>query len=251
MPHREHDAGLVWNRLSAPRMAPYLEKAGGDKGDALALYEWSTRTAAAAFEDVGHFEVLLRNAVDSCLRRHFREDERKIPWFLLPLPGGEGAAAPVRSVRERLREEGKESRDQIVAGLTFGYWSGLLGPEYAELWRDGLHKAFPNAPGRRRRVFAALDGIRVFRNRLAHHDSMLGVDVPFEARRVFAAARWIDEDAAAWLERRSRVLELCRLCPTGAGDTAADRARERRKPLRAVLRSAAGLRAAARSRPRT
>ncbi|MDT0300516.1 hypothetical protein [Streptomonospora wellingtoniae] len=252
MPHPEHDAGIVWNRLSEPRMAPYLDRAGGDKGDALALYEWSTRIAAAAFEDVGHVEVLLRNAVDSCLRRHFREDERGIPWFLMPLPGGEGAAAPVRSVRQRLREDGKESRDQIVAGLTFGYWSGLLGAEYADLWRECLHRAFPNAPGRRRKVYEALDGIRAFRNRLAHHDSMLGVDVPFEARRVFEAARWIDAEAAAWLEHRSRVPELCRLCPTGAVGAGAHRRRERRARLRAALRSAsAGLRNAARTRPRS
>ncbi|MFC7327598.1 hypothetical protein [Marinactinospora rubrisoli] len=207
MPHADDNVDIVWNRLSESRMTPYLVKANGDRRDALAMYEWSTRMAATAFEDVGHLEVLLRNALDSCLRAHFDEDGRGIPWFLMPIPGGD-FADQVQNVRERLREQGKETRDQIVAGLTFGFWSGFLRDPYQELWRPCLRRAFPNAPGRREEVFAVLDGVRQFRNRIAHHDSMLGIDIPSESRRIFTAARYIDHDVADWLERRSRVLEV-------------------------------------------
>ncbi|MFV2197093.1 hypothetical protein [Nocardiopsis sp. LOL_012] len=210
---------IVWNRLSEPRMAPYLRKTGGDRRDALAVYEWSARTAAAAFEDVGHLEVLLRNALDECLREHVRESECGIPWFLLPTPGGEHVAEAVQVVRERLRKQKQESRDQIVAGLTFGFWSGLLGTRYEELWRECLYRAFPNASGRRKEVSVELDGVRKFRNRLAHHDSMLSVDVPFEARRIFTLARYIDHDVADWLEQRSRVLKVYGERPVDIEDT--------------------------------
>ncbi|MFD0774074.1 hypothetical protein ACFQZ2_09070 [Streptomonospora algeriensis] len=231
----DDDAGIVWNLLSEPRTAPYLEKAGGNRNDALALYEWSARTAAAAFEDVGHLEVLLRNALDARLARYFREDSRRIPWFLMPIPGDGHGAESVQAVRERLREEGKESRDEIVAGLTFGFWSGLLGEAYDELWRECLHEVFPNSSGRRPQVFAVLDTVRRFRNRLAHHDSLLGTDIPAEAERVVEAARYIDHGAADWLERRSRVLEVYRQRPVDVGPLPPPR-RKRRSLLRPVLR---------------
>ena len=129
----EHHVEVVWDHLSEPRMAPYVDKVGGDRRNALAVYEWSTRTAAAAFEDVGHLEVLLRNALDRCLRDHFTETARGIPWFLMPVPGGDLIPETIEPVRVRLCAQSKrtpasrETRDQIVAGLTFGFWAGLLG----------------------------------------------------------------------------------------------------------------------------
>lgn len=70
VPSVDLDEAVVWDMLSEPRMAPYLEAAGGDKGNALRLYEWSARTSSAAFEVVGH------------------QDQCGIPWFLMPTPGG-------------------------------------------------------------------------------------------------------------------------------------------------------------------
>lgn len=219
MPPVEVDSSLVWNMLSEPRMAPYLRGAGHDKTKALALYEWSSRTSAAAFEVVGHFEVLLRNAIDRCLRVHFREEQCGIPWFLLPTPGGEYVAETVTAVRERLRPLHKESRHQIIAGLSFGFWSGILGPRYEGLWRDCLRRAFPNSSGDRKQVAVAIERVRKFRNRLAHHDSLINVDIPFEVRQVVELASFIDHDAARWLQRCSNVMEVYAQRPVKVEDT--------------------------------
>jgi hypothetical protein len=219
MPPVDVDVAAVWDRLSEPRMAPYLRVAGEDQGKALALYEWNTQVSAAAFEVVGHLEVLLRNAIDRCLRERFREDYCGIPWFLLPMPGGEHVVEAVAEVRGRLRPQGKETRHQIVAGLSFGFWSGLLGPKYEDLWREALHRAFPNSSGRRNQVAAAVERVRKFRNRLAHHDSMINVDIPFEIRQVLGLASFIDVNAAAWLERCSRAMAVYAQRPVTSAET--------------------------------
>jgi hypothetical protein len=219
MPPVEVDVSVVWNMLSEPRMAPYLKSAAGDMGNALALYEWSTRTSSASFEVVGHLEVLLRNALDRCLREHYREDQCGIPWFLLPTPGEEHVAEAVTAVRARLRPLRKESRHQIIAGLSFGFWSGILGARYEELWRECLHRAFPNSSGRRKQVAVALERVRKFRNRLAHHDSIINVDVPFEIRQVIELASYIDRDAAKWLQQCSNVMEVYAQRPIKVEDT--------------------------------
>lgn len=219
MPPVEVDSSVVWNMLSEPRMAPYLRSADGDKAKALALYEWSARTSSAAFEVVGHFEVLLRNAIDRCLRDYFREEQCGIPWFLLPTPGGEHVAEAVNVVRERLRPLHKESRHQIVAGLSFGFWSGLLGTKYEDLWRECLRRAFPHSSGKRKQVAVAIERVRKFRNRLAHHDSTINVDVPFEIRQVIELASFIDQDAAEWLQRCSNVMDVYAQRPVKVEDT--------------------------------
>ncbi|UJW34334.1 hypothetical protein L3Q67_11520 [Saccharothrix sp. AJ9571] len=220
------DVDVVWDMLSEPRMAPYLATVGCDKAKALELYEWGSRTSSAAFEVVGHLEVLLRNALDRSLRRHFREDQRGIPWFLLPTPGGEHVAEAVATVRERLRPLGQESRHQIIAGLSFGFWSGLLGTRYEELWRDCLHRAFPNSSGKRKQVAVAVERVRKFRNRLAHHDSTINVDIPFEVRQIFDLAAYIDADAANWLKQRSTVMAVYAQRPVTIADTVAVPARQ-------------------------
>lgn len=197
----EIDASAVCGMLSVPRMTPYLDGVAGDERAALALYEWSARMSSAAFVVVGHLEVLLRNALDRCLRDYHREEYCGIPWFLMPSAGGIQVSEAVDVVRERLRPQGKETRDQVIAGLSFGFWSGLLGPKYEELWRNCLHRVFPHGSGRRSQISSALERVRTFRNRLAHHDSMIKVDIPFELRHVVQLAGYISKDASQWLMR--------------------------------------------------
>lgn len=178
------------------------------------------------FEAVGHLEVLLRNAVDAQLSRYAGEKECGIPWFLLPSIAGDHVSNSVESVRVRLRPLAMETRDQIVAGLSFGFWSGLLGPKYEDLWRACLRHAFPNSSGRRKDVAVAVDAIRKLRNKLAHHDSMVNVDVPFELRRIVAVAGYVDEDAAKWLSRMSQAMSVYGQKPVVASDTVVVAARE-------------------------
>nr|WP_210728440.1 hypothetical protein [Cellulomonas septica] len=200
-------------------MRPYIDAAGGDRAGAVALYEWSTRTASSAFEIVGHLEVLLRNALDRQLAHHAREHENGIPWFLLPTPGGDHVADQVDAVRARLRPLRQENRHQIVAHLSFGFWTGLLGSKYEDLWRAALRHAFPHGNGQRKQISVAVERIRKFRNRLAHHDSMINVDLPFELRQITELAGWISPDAATWIQARSRAMEDYRERPSPVSDT--------------------------------
>ena len=58
-------------------MAPYLLTAGNDLSAALALYQWNTRVAAAFWADLGHLEIVLRNAL------HERITEWSTPnWYV-------------------------------------------------------------------------------------------------------------------------------------------------------------------------
>lgn len=107
--------------------------------------------SGAALEQISHLEVLLRNAIDAQLSISTSEKDRGIPWFLLP-PYYDAQAEAIDRVRERLRPLGKETRDQVVVHLSFGFWSGWVGAKYEELWRKSLRFAFPNGSGQRKEV---------------------------------------------------------------------------------------------------
>lgn len=189
-----------------PRLEPFLRAAEGDEAKALDLYVWNTQMAGAALEQISHLEILLRHAIDTQLSKRVREDTRKIPWFLLP-PFYSAQSQAIDKVRERLRSEGKETRDQIVAGLSFGFWSGWMGAKHEELWRETLHNAFPGA-GLRKDVTVLAEQIRKVRNRVAHHDSLLNIDVGFEMRAVFSLAEMINKDAADWMRTVDRTRDM-------------------------------------------
>jgi hypothetical protein len=207
-------------------MGPYVTAAGGDDERALELYEWSARMASAAFETVAHLEVLVRNSIDGALAEHTNEQQCGIPWFLRRPPMNEESEAVIATVRDRLRPLGRDTRHQIIAGLSFGFWAGMLGRKYEDLWRTSIRHAFPASGGSRKTVSNELEAIRKFRNRLAHHDSMLKVDIPFEMRRIHRVADYIGADAGRWIRAMDRSGDLYRERPVSNIDTVVVPARD-------------------------
>lgn len=201
------DRKAVIQGLPRPRIQPFLDAADDDPELALSLYSWNAQMAGAAFEQISHLEVLLRHAIDTELSAAAHESSVGIPWFMLP-PYMSVQAEAVETVRARLRPLRHETRDQIVAGLSFGYWTGWLGKNYEQLWRDCLHRAFPHGSGRRKDAARLAEQVRKFRNRIAHHDSLLRVDVGFEMQSIFALASQINPEAAKWMQATDRTHEV-------------------------------------------
>lgn len=122
----EHPSAIL-PVLSASRMAPYLSEAERDEATALQLYEWAAHMPSAAFEIIAHLEVALRNVIDEQLRKYVKEDQGGIPWLFCTPPLTAESSQAIVSTRERLISHQRNSRDQITANLSFGFWSGMLG----------------------------------------------------------------------------------------------------------------------------
>lgn len=194
--------------LPAPRFAPYRQEARSEDMDADRLYEWHAQMSSACMELISHFEVMLRHSIDSTLAAHFNESSKGIPWFLMNTSLARDIEKKIKEARGEAARYSFESRDQIVSRLNFGFWVGMLSRKRDELWQKALHAAFPNANGLRSEVMSHVEKIRVFRNRVAHHDSLLGVDIPFEIERIFLVTGWISSSAENWLRDISRCHEI-------------------------------------------
>jgi hypothetical protein len=179
----------------------------------VALYEWHTRLTVASFGLIHHFEILLRNAIDGAIGAGQPQTPIKDTWLLdfeILQPDG---IKQVITALERLEKGKIVTRGRIVAGLSFGFWAGLFGRRYEELWRHRLRAVFPHGALTRKDLSAKVRLIQHFRNRVAHHDSLLDQDVQARLDDMLTIAGWIDPAARAWLAERADALEIVREMP--------------------------------------
>jgi hypothetical protein len=146
-------------------------------------------------------EIAVRNAVDPVLA----DWNATQPGYARDWTAQNGAANPVYGLMKRSlpdarrfalqesqrrpkghpRRDAPVTHDDIVAQLMFGAWVKLIhdtggGHRQRDLWRDALHEAFPftgSSDDDRLRLGAQLESMRRLRNRVAHHDNLLGVNV--------------------------------------------------------------------------
>ena len=211
--------------LSRERLHTYFDAAQGDREKALRLHAWNTAVSGALYGPLQGLEVILRNAMHRRLA-----DVYGAAWYDDPNAGlDKGAVDRVASARSELaRAGGADDAPRMVAALSFGFWVSLTGPggrlstgikaNYEmTLWRPALRGAFPHRGTlTRKQAHGPLNGLRVLRNRIAHHEPIFARDLAADHQRILDVAGWISPETAAWIGHHSRVLDLLAL-PKDAG----------------------------------
>ena len=105
--------------------------------------------------------------------------------------------------------------DDVVAHITFGTWAKVLGtdkrgPWVERMWTEALHGAFPGKAQSPLVVAYWVARLHRLRNRVAHLEPLLGVDVMGYHRTAARLLTSIDPDIGSWYAGTSelaRVLE--------------------------------------------
>jgi len=193
--------------FSPDRVEPYVAACGGNRSRAIHLYAWNARATGAFVEVMHHVEVLLRNRIADTLAGDVGRR-----WYTSPVVLTPAGLGMVTEALDRIRRGGKRATyGQVIASLTFGFWTGLFGASAhnEDLWRRHLHKTFRrHGPGRRKDVAGRLAVIRIFRNRLAHHEPIHGQNLVERHEELLELAAWLDPAAEAWIRKESRVPTL-------------------------------------------
>lgn len=214
---------VVRRHVSEARLRPYVRAADGSTSEAVRLYEWNARTAAAFLVDLGHLEVALRNAIDH--RMQARHRARGLSGTWLDDPEGELGRDPasrrhrrpfadIDTARRRVRENGKPlSHGQVLSETPFGLWHQLLSRRWTSLWPDLAH-AFPHAPDRARSTVAGpVAGLRALRNRIGHHHRIWTLPCVERHEDLRTVAGFIDPALRRWIDHGSSVAALLRSAP--------------------------------------
>lgn len=191
--------------LSLERFGRYLDWAGGDRSRAIALYGCNTHLSESLYAPLQTLEVALRNRIHTVLTQAKGE-----AWY------GRGAGAlkvahqleqVAKAVNEFVRAGKTVTAGGVVASLTFSFWTTMFNKDYEALWQQILHRiADPSAPrGLKRRSFSGpLTRIRVLRNRIAHHEPILGWNLRRHHDEILMLIEWLSPPAATWCRENNR-----------------------------------------------
>ena len=207
--------------LSPERFATYITSSGGDRIRAAQLYIRNSALSAAFYGPLQGLEVALRNAMHIQISRKYGAD-----WYdnkatvLDARTSGE-----IAIVRAKLLKEGHIANPpNMVAAMPFGFWIALLGKggqldaggkaNYEmTLWRSGLYKVFPFKRLNRETAYHRIDHLRIFRNRIAHHEPIFKRQLEKDFASILEVAGWISPNTAAWISHHRRVPELLAQSP--------------------------------------
>ena len=194
--------------LSTDRFSTYLGWAGGDRNRAIELYTLNTLLSESLYTSLHMLEVALRNRIHQVMSAAYGDT-----WFDMP----EHQANPVQAdmidkARKELAEQRKDNTPaRIVAALTFGFWTAMLGKEYENLWQTTLKDIARREDGKglRRKDFTkSLGAIRTLRNRLAHHETVLHWDLRKHHSNILQMTAWLSPVAADWSRASCRFTSL-------------------------------------------
>jgi len=158
--------------LSAPRIGKYRTACKGDKNKALILYRYNIKLCQKFYGVLGVFEVVLRNAVNE----HFKTQLHDNDWLITQAQRGflVNYQDAIFKERDKLAHNHKYTHDKLVASLSLGVWTFMFSRNCYKNSGKTLLQIFPNKTHglNQRDIYADLDKIRTFRNRIAHHEPL-------------------------------------------------------------------------------
>lgn len=197
--HFEYNANSIKElelALSPERLGSYVNLAGGSRAKAVSIYERNTALSEALYGVVQGLEIALRNAI------HRQLSTGLAPMWFDVAPLEDYQSAMVIEAKHELLKDGRAlTPSGLVAELGFGFWTALLQSRYEKsLWVPHLHKAFPHATNKNRAdIHDQLMAIRKLRNRIAHHEPIVKMDLPGFYSKALAALGWICPTSSAWV----------------------------------------------------
>lgn len=196
------------------RLAPYYP-ADGNKLAMVTNYFWNVALCKELYLSLGTVEVTMRNAIHDTLTAHFGARD----WYDEPDILQRREAAAISSAKKDIRDAGREIiPGRVVAGVTFGFWTGLLSALYGEspygpaLWTPNdaelIRIAFPHLDAMhqtRGHVHGRFNALRALRNRVGHHEPIWR-GVRTQSGKIVPLARLYDEmlDAIGWVNPNVR-----------------------------------------------
>jgi hypothetical protein len=206
---------VVIQTLSAERFATYLSAAGHDQERASKLYVWNAHVGEAFHTPIQAVEVALRNRINAALIAKFGNNWWQDPVFLKVID--RERHLDLETVKKRIQKRGLSLvTGQIVAGLSFGFWVGMLQPQYnPRIWGSQLRPCFPHLPQTESRhsLFKVAGSIAFLRNRISHHEPIFKRDLLADFGELMTMMKWICPATHDFVRPHCRVPDLIRLKP--------------------------------------
>lgn len=226
------DIGTIRKYISDARLQNYLDVSQNNYPKALKLYQANVRLSQSFYPLLSLVEVILRNALNEELSRHFNDAD----WLLNQVNGFMMDNALVytdrtgkkkenfflkSSVEKSMKNVPKPiSQGKIIADLNFGFWTALFNVTHSRILKGIPMRIFVNLPKgfNRKKVCEILDKVRDFRNRVYHNEPIIfkmkdDGTVEFNLKKselIYGYIKdffsWFDLDFNLWTKRIDHVM---------------------------------------------
>lgn len=204
----------IQSSLSVARFTPYLLKAGHSTDYAFNLYLYNARLAKSFLFPLHVLEVTLRNKISDLFIRDFGPNWHTSPAFTNLL------TQPSLEVLQKGQQRAKSgSLEDVVATLTFDFWSNLFRPDYdRSLWQTRMRDLLPNIVMTRKAFQSVVKGINSFRNRVAHHEPIHSYNLTVIHAEILDVIGWVSTETYDWVRHHSTVHAVIRTAPAANGE---------------------------------
>ena len=215
------DAGIatVIGTLTIERMKRYMINAKNDQRVALSLYMHNAKVSAALLTDIHFLEVALRNKFASELASiygvsgQYWYDEPAFHAIVTPTQRGKQNTKAIKSIAYAKQSIQKSHPNytyippgKLVAELTFGFWHALTNRHLEHtLWVPVLSKCFSQKIPARAVFNAQLETIRQLRNRVAHHEPIIHLQLEQKHKELVDATSLLCSSTVQLLKDTSTV----------------------------------------------
>jgi hypothetical protein len=174
--------------LSKERFDTYYKLSGKNDLEALFLYKKNLLLSQKFYVILGILEVCLRNKIDQSLKQKFGDD-----WIF-------NSKVNFSEIQVRILSENKKSTTQIVPALSFGFWVSFFDRSFEEFWRQNLRSIFNVERITRSEVAFSLRKIKLIRNRIAHHEPIINIDLEDHETTAFKIIGMLSKSSLTWLK---------------------------------------------------
>ena len=204
---------MVWQtleaKLSTPRMSRYLKHNKNEQSRAAEAYVHNMRIAES-FVSIFHvLEVALRNGIQKEMAIEYRRQDWYEAWDNSGNADLQKLYNKITDAKRALASRKvKATPDNIVAELSFGFWTSLFNRASIHKLSKPLMRVFFSCPKNMRqpdKMRARLNKGRDLRNRCFHHEPLLWQPLMDIHRDLLEIVKWIDRDLHAWAVSHDRV----------------------------------------------
>ena len=195
----QFNSGLI-KALSTQRIMQYQRWTNQRTIDALALYALNIAISRAFYSSLNTLETVTRNSINDRMTTVLGEK-----WFMrTDILKDEIQKKMVEQAFSRINVDIKSNEItnfQIVSNLSFGFWTSLFGPKSSHLWGPILHKVFDcETPLQRKNVAKPLNDLRNLRNRIAHYEAIIQLDLELLYQECRKLVGMISNEALVWTD---------------------------------------------------
>lgn len=201
--------------LSADRFQPFLQRGGFNEEYAFNLYLYNARLAKSFLYPLHILEVTLRNKISEIFTLLYGIEWPKDESFKQQLTQ-ESLDALVKGIQRSK----SDSTKNIVATLTFDFWSNLFRSDYdRSFWQSNMHLLLPNTIKSRHEFQQIVKKLNQFRNRVAHHEPIYHLDIALVHGDILDVIKWICLETHDWTKHHSTVNSIMRTSPSANGES--------------------------------